>query len=170
MHTNRHLYKQYEIFKHSLAILNFLIPAWNIEKEANINFDHKYDASLDVIRILNTEEVQKNIISIDILWMTCENSPLRYMYDELIDKIPTVQVELMALMNILANIAINPQSNARTFVKGTCDVLNFGKLARLRKKTLARLTQYVQIYRKFEKKVLLQLYKLTAQYYENANR
>jgi len=88
--------------------LNFLIPAWNIEKEANINFDHKYDASLDVIRILNTEEVQKNIISIDILWMTCENSPLRYMYDELIDKIPTVQVELMALMNILANIAINP--------------------------------------------------------------
>ena len=102
--------------------------------------------------------------------MTCENSPLRYMYDELIDLIPDVQVGLMGLMNIIANIAINPNSDARDFSRGNCDWFNFSKLARLRKKLIARLTLYIQDYQKFELKVLLQLYKLTAQYYENANR
>jgi hypothetical protein len=84
--------------------------------EAEINFDHKKDDSINVIKILDVDEVKRCTISLDILWMTCENSPLRYMYAELIDYIPEVQLELMSLMNVLVNIAIKPNTNYTSFI------------------------------------------------------
>jgi hypothetical protein len=98
-------------------VINFLIHEWHILSEIEIKFDHKNDAGMEVIKILDAEAVRSQIVSMEILWMTCENSPLRYMYDALIDDIPDIQRGLMSLMNAIVNMVLKPKTDARTFMQ-----------------------------------------------------
>jgi len=72
--------KQYKVFKKSVKILNFLYIKWKGDNdEVDIDFGYKDEKAIEMIKLIDHTLITNEIISMEILWLCTEFSPLRFM-------------------------------------------------------------------------------------------
>jgi hypothetical protein len=72
--------------------------------------------------MIDAEAIQRNFLCMEILWLTTENSPLRYVYEIMGDYIPELQKQVMMTLNSVLNLCMVKNSNGLSFRMRTSDI------------------------------------------------
>jgi hypothetical protein len=150
-----------------IDIINYITEKWGLIEELELDMSHKTEPEIDIITLIDPVAVKGSLISMEILWLTTENSPLRYMYDSLAEIVPEIQKTVLMTLNCVLNLCLVKNANGLVFRPGRLEMCNMARCARLRVRIKKRLSQLLPLYRTFERKCLNNIYKLTAKYYTN---
>ena len=132
-----------------------------------MNFNYKDDPSVDYVTLIEPAAIRDTYISMETLWLCTENSPIRYMIDTMRDILPEIQEQVLMILNSVINLCMVKGASGKSFKQGFFDCVNCSRECRLRRRVFKRLTTLLPLYKRFEKKCLNRIFKLSTKYWMN---